>query len=120
MANTLRAAGFKASSQGPGSRDGPEGFVLQLSPDGRIEVKHPAVAEAGHGVPPWDRAGQMLEGYARALRSAGCDITRTGSGSLTEGDPSASDHAGHRADHGGAEPVNRTMADRAAIAASAA
>jgi hypothetical protein len=117
---TLRAAGFKPSTQGHGSPDGPEGFLLQQSPDGRIVIQHTAIGEPIGGMPPWDRADQMLDRYVRTLRSAGYDITRNGPGSLTVRGPSASPHAGHGAGQGDAEPENRTLADRTAIAANAA
>jgi len=93
VAATLRAAGFKPSGQGHGSPDEPEGFVLQRSPDGRIVIQHTAIAQPAGGVPPWDRAGQMLDRYARNLRGAGYDITRSDPASLTVRGPSPSPHA---------------------------
>jgi len=121
VARTLRAAGFRPSSQGYRSPDGPEGFLLQQSPDGSIVIQHATVAEPAGGVPPQDRADQMLDRYARKLRGAGYDITRSGPASLTVRGPYPSPHPGQGAtDHGDPEPDNRILANRAAIAANAA
>jgi hypothetical protein len=117
---TLVAAGFKPSSMGRGSPAGPEGFVLRWSPDGRIVIQHTAIAQPVGGVPPSDRTGQMLDRYARELRRAGYDLTRSSPGGLTVRGPSASPHARHGADPCDSEPDDRTLANRAAIAANAA
>ncbi len=120
LARTLRAAGFRPGSQGHPSPDGPEGFLLQQSPDGPIVIQHATVAGPVGGVSPQDRADQMLGGCARKLRGAGYDTTRSGPASLTVRGPSPSSHPGQGAtDHGDPEPDNRILANRAAIAASA-
>jgi hypothetical protein len=71
----LGAAGFVASSEALQAVHVPEGYQVQATLEGGIQISHIAIDEPVNGVSPTARTERMLTGYAYALQAAGFHVT---------------------------------------------